>query len=261
MPIGLIFKQVLAYLPKIWEFVKTHTILVLIIIILLMLGLHLLDRNRIQKLQYQQQINSQNISALMDTVKVEKTKNGELESSRLALAGSVKDLKKLNGGLMAELEKEKGNVKTIIKTEIQFKTDTFVAHNTKVTDSSIAFQYDRVDTAGFRHLAGIAMKKDTRITKDEIGMKLVTGVKERGDKWEIFVRTSYPGVTFSKIDGALIDPGKPIMEKPAKKLGVGFNLSWSPVRCDISGNETSVKLALKSVSIGVGLQYNIMALF
>jgi hypothetical protein len=71
-------------------------------------------------------------------------------------------------------------------------------------------------------LAGVSNKVITKITRNELSLNLVTGLKERGDKkMEIFIRSKYPGVTFSNVEGAIIDPLTPIVKPPSKPFSVG----------------------------------------
>jgi len=53
---------------------------------------------------------------------------------------------------------------------------------------------------------------------DEIGFSLVTGLRKKDGKLEIFVRSDYPGFTLTKLDGAIIDPKKnPVFKEFIKK--------------------------------------------
>jgi len=163
-----------------------------------------------------------NVSALKDTMRVVKTKNGELESVKLALLADKESLKNLSDSLYNEVKIEKGKVKYIVTTNVVVKHDTVNAQNIVVTDSSIQWIYDREDSGGARHLAGISTKAVTKITRDELSLNLVTGLKERDDKkLEIFVRSKYPGVTFSSIEGAVLDPTKPVVVPPSKRFSFG----------------------------------------
>ena len=170
-------------------------------------------------------IEGQNKAALLDSVRTMKTKNGELESAKMTLAGSLGDLKKMNADLAAELKKEKGKVRYITKTEIvyQSKPDSSSAE-ISTHDSMTSIRTDIQDSC--RELKGhtsfvFSNGKITNpmfvVEKDQFNLKLVTGLRERDKQLEIFVRSSCPNVTVSDIQGAVIDPNDPLI-KPKKSL-------------------------------------------
>ena len=170
-------------------------------------------------------IGEQNKAALMDTVRTMKTKNGELESAKLALAGSVNDLKKMSEDLAAELKKEKGKVRIITKTEIvyQSKPDSSSAIIT-VHDSVGSIRTDLDDSCrifrghtSFVLSKGIIKNPSFVVEKDEFNLHLITGLRERDKQLEIFVRSSCPNVSIRDIQGAVINPNDPLL-KPKKAL-------------------------------------------
>jgi hypothetical protein len=65
----------------------------------------------------------QNISALTDTIKKVKLKNGELEFSKAGYIGDIETLKKVNAGLAKEVEKEKGTVVNLNRIVILLEQD------------------------------------------------------------------------------------------------------------------------------------------
>lgn len=171
-------------------------------------------------------IEGQNKAALLDSVRIMKTKNGELESAKLSLAGSLGDIKKMNADLAAELKKEKGHVRVITKTEIVYRNgpDSNAAVIT-IHDSVGSIRTDIQDSCReFKGHTSFVLSKTGKITnpafvieKDEFNLKLVTGLRERDKQLEIFVRSSCPNVTIENIQGAMIDPNDPLI-KPKKSL-------------------------------------------
>jgi len=201
---------------KIPSNIKAYAICIILVVIAF-----LYSNWRIDSLKAKLVISENNLVALKDTVRVVKTKNGELEFVKLALMSDKKGLKALSDSLAKEVDKEKGKVKYIISTNVSIKHDT-VEVESHVVDSSIMWAYDHDDSAGSRHLAGISNKHVTKITRDELSLNLIAGLKERDDKkMEIFVRSKYPGVTFGNIEGAVIDPMKPLVKPPKKWFSVG----------------------------------------
>jgi hypothetical protein len=170
-------------------------------------------------------ISNQNKAALMDSVRVMKTKNGELESAKMTLAGSLGEIKKMNADLAAELKKEKGKVRYITKVEVvyQNKPDSAVAV-ISIHDSIGSIRTDLQDSCrefkghtSFVFSKGKITSPMFVVEKDEFNLKLVTGLRERDKQLEIFVRSSCPNVTIGDIQGAVIDPNDPLI-KPKKPL-------------------------------------------
>ena len=181
-------------------------------------------------------IEGQNKAALIDSIRTMKTKNGELESAKLALAGSVDDLKKLSLDLSAELKKEKGKVKYITKVEVVYKDKPDSASTTVTMHDSLGtIRTDLEDTCrvfkghvSFVLSKGILKSPSFVVERDEFNLSLVTGLRERDKKLEIFVRSSCPNVSIQNIQGAVIDPNDPLI-KPKKPL-----FTWRDV-LEISG--------------------------
>jgi len=170
-------------------------------------------------------IEGQNKLALLDSVRIMKTKNGELESAKLALVGSKDELKKLNADLAAELKKEKGRVRIITKTQVIYSggpdsngaaitiQDSVGSIRTDIQDSCREFK----GHASFVFSKGKITNPSFVVEKDEFNLKLVTGLRERDKHLEIFVRSSCPIVTIQDIQGSIIDPNDPLI-KPKKSL-------------------------------------------
>jgi hypothetical protein len=170
-------------------------------------------------------IANQNRVALLDSVRLMKTKNGELESARLALAGSSYELQKLNSNLLAELKNEKGKIRYITKVEVvyQNKPDTTPALSS-LQDSVGMIRTDIEDSCrnfkghtSFILSKGKILNPSFIVEKDELSLKLITGLREKDKQLEIFVRSSCPNVTIQDIQGAVIDPNDPLI-KPKKAL-------------------------------------------
>jgi hypothetical protein len=179
----------------------------------------------IKNLENKVAINDQNNAALLDSVRVLKTKNGELEAIKLALAGDKKELEKLAADLTAELKKEKGKVRVITKIDVQYKADSSINPSTVTMNDSVGMiRTDLEDSCRiFKGYASFVLSKGKVtspsfvVERDEFNLKLITGLKERDKKLEIFVRSSCPGVTVRDIQGAVIDPNDPLI-KPKKPL-------------------------------------------
>jgi hypothetical protein len=108
---------------KIWGFLTSKIFLVILVLILFIL----IGRgcSRIRELKRVNNIHEQNIVALTDTIKTEKTKSGKLQVSIAGYILSVKDLKDINGSLYKEVRDQKGTIISINKIVFQLKQDTF----------------------------------------------------------------------------------------------------------------------------------------
>jgi hypothetical protein len=167
-------------------------------------------------------ISGQNEKALLDSVRTMKTKNGELESAKFALAGSKKELEKLSANLSAELKKEKGKVKTITQIEIQYRDSSNNTSTATLIDSVGIIRTDLKDSCrllkgytSFVFSKGRIIDPRFIVERDEFNLNLITGLRERDKQIEIFVRSSCPKVTIQDIQGAIIDPNDPLI-KPKK---------------------------------------------
>ena len=91
-------------------------------------------------------------------------------------------------------------------------------------------------------------------------MTLFTGIRQNKDgNYEIFARSGYPGVTFTEINGALID--KKIFEKPDKRriFTLGASFGYVPFLYDF-GTKTKEVFPSK-VGATIGVNVNISEIF
>jgi len=165
-------------------------------------------------------IANHNIVALHDTIHIVKTKNGQLESQKTAFIADNDRLKMLNKELSDELEKEKGNVKVIIKEGIKIKYDTIKVkymEYEKIDDSTGKFIWAYKEQQPslftqirgeniFQILDGEIKNPQTKITDLSFQLDLITGITEIDDYYKIFVRTkeNNPNVSFN-VDGSIVD--------------------------------------------------------
>lgn len=242
-----------------------RNILLLIIVILLLLCGFMVKKT--SNLRTRLETSEQNTKALSDSVRVEKNKNGQLVSSKNILISDKNHLKELNSELSAELKKEKGKVfqlNKIIATIGETKIKTIYIENTLIEYPEgvmgLEWNYDTIfDQSNSRHISGISKFKldsvnivplTTEINKDVISFKLITGLKEKDDNLEIFVRSDYPGFDVIELDGAVIDPKKhPILKKftTKKRFSIGPYIG-------IGVSNT----VIPSTQIGIGVQYNLI---
>lgn len=228
---------------------QRNVLIIMLLIAFLAMGFGF---NRYSKINTQLTISEQNEKALSDSVRVSENKIKDLVYSTNILIAEKGNLQNLNAELAAEVEKEKGKVRELIKIVSEIKSDTVYITNTLIqyADGSYGLEwvYDTIYNANNeRHIAGISKfdidsdgvvtPLETVITRDDIKINIVTGLVERDGNIEIFVRSDYPNFTISELSGAIIDPNKhPVIKKFTKPkrwgigpyVGLGLNINTTP---------------------------------
>jgi hypothetical protein len=270
----------LEFLKKIVKFFKNpkneKIIYYLTIIILFIILLAQCSSNK--KLRTNATISEHNIAALTDTVTTVKNKVGELQQEKIILITSKKTLEDFSKELATELEKQKGRVIYISNMLAQLKTDnaSLRAENKTLKDSlaniiidgtNISYLYwdfsKAYDSCNYRVIKGYTaftidtnmngiISKGSELTDFGLTFNIVTGLKEEENKLRIFVKSNYPDLKFTNIEGSLIDPQKSdIIKKllPQHKWTFGPQLGVGAVY--YSGN---IK---PSIYFGFGGQYTL----
>ena len=206
-----------------------------------------------------------NLAALKDTVRIEKDKSGEVEYTKAALITENSSLKDLNKNLSDQVKKQKGKVIYIESTDGNIGKDTSkpiigqvkeINDTTYAISDSLNIRYDSNNYKKLLVITTISIDKNrnvkilkTDIENDNIGFNIVTGLQEEKGQLRIFIRSDYPNLSFTKIDGSLIDPKKSEVIKsffPRKKWGIG-----------IQGGIGVTSNFKAGAYIGVGVQYNL----
>lgn len=178
-------------------------------------------------IQCERVIDHQNIKALMDTLTVVNTKNDELIAYKNSYVLEKKDLESyidIKENEIKSLEKQlKSKVQYISKIESKIHTDTIIIRDSiKYIDSCVYYHFNEENEyykiGGYTHVHGNEYS-ETIITDNAMNLKLNVGVD---DEWRIFVKTDNPYVSFSTIDGALLN--KDIFLKQQKKPHFGVSL-------------------------------------
>lgn len=218
----------------------------------------------------------QNIFALNDSIRFYKTKNNELVYKKGALIIENESLKSLNKYLYEDIKDLKDKPLVAIKTDIKIIQDTisvFTSSNDKKNpdgslEKILKWEFEKhFDKNNYRKFsANSKIIVDTlhnllidslHITKDEIGLSLVTGFTENGDYLEIFVKSNYPNFVPTRIDGALIEPKKSeILKKyfPNKKWNLGI---YGGYGICINPQETNPLYISRGLQLGIGVGYSI----
>jgi hypothetical protein len=222
-----------------------------------------------------------NYLAEQDSVKTYKGKNGSLVASISGYQLTQKELEGKYAHLFSNYEKEKNKPpRTIIETQIEWKEKivdfsvsnkqngrngelsffsdtTFSAGNSRSIKGSIPYAinyFNKKDSSYIEYdsLYNYARIKTGSIVMDNLtSMSLITGLRKDKNtgKVEIWAETKYPGVTFSKLQGADVISDE-ISRKAAKsfrkEFGIGFHFGY--------GANFSNTLNY-GFNIGVGLNY------
>jgi hypothetical protein len=212
-----------------------------------------------------------NLAAANDTIRLEKNKNGDIMTVKLAfLTDKLSNLEKLNEDLYNEVKNIKGKVSTIIKSDITVKEVDkpvpFIVEG-KLADSTITtrFRFDSTYSPGnYRKLAGFTQynlrngQSNGSLTESEFGMRFTTGIRnlDKG-KPEIFLQSNYPGFTVTSLDGAVLDPNL-LKGKGRPLITPGITVGWTPVT--YSWKTKKAVVDLQQVGITAGVSINILKL-
>lgn len=207
-----------------------RTILPLLLVIML-----IYTSSKIINLKSDLEISNNNLTASMSEVSVLKKENGDLLYQRQSylttideleeyLSISKKDIKSLQRSLdskISYISKLEGEISIASNSKSR---DTVVVYK----DSSISFKFDVRDE--WYRLRGSSHVKDkiatTTIDSLYIPTPLQVGLT---DKWEIFVTSDNPYITFPSITGAVIDKSKYVTRPRRWSVGVyaGMNMGMN----------------------------------
>jgi len=235
----------------------------------LVIAILLYQYNKIQNLTDEAKIQNQNQKAILDSVRIIKNRHGEDIFLKNTLVADSKELKVLNRSLYEDLRRMEGKVKYISSIVSEIKNAEPITINNTVKElpdgtRELAWMYqNQFDSINSRTLEGnsrfsldtakgkiIVLDKGTTITRDEIKIKLSTGLTDLNESYQIFVKTDYPGVKFDKIDGAILDKKMFLKKKektfifgPSINAGLGFNSTFRRIE--------------PQISLGVSLTFNL----
>lgn len=208
-----------------------------------------------------------NINALNDTLRVTINKAGEQENNKLALlTDKVESLVSLNEDLANEIDKIRGTVNTIIKSETIIKHDTIqITSKGEYKDSVaiVSFNFDTTYSPGnYRKRTGTTSydlktsKSTAQLSTDETGISFVTGIKnlDKG-KPEIFLTSKYPGFTVTQLEGAVLDPNIFKSKTRPKLITIGLQLGYTPITYSLKTKQ--LDFDLQRFGGGVGLNFNL----
>ena len=200
------------------------------------------------------QVDKQNEFALKDTLRVIKNSLGEEIYLKGVLVSDKNNLSAMNSSLGKELNKLEGDVKYLSTSVASISSKGPIVVKDTITrfpngDYDISWNYNkRFDSSNSRSIEGNStfaldttggllkvVKKGTTISKDEMKIKLVTGLTKIDSTYRIFVKSEYPGFKVDSLEGAVLDknmfykPNPPLIRwGPSVTAGIGIT-TLSPV--------------------------------
>jgi len=220
-------------------------------------------------------IYEQNLSALRDSVRTYRDRNGVLVHEKMALISDVHGLGSLDADLAREVKYLKDHpivvtrYKTIIVHDTVWLTPVIDTGGITYKDGRkivpFRWQLDTTYAEGnFRKMRGMYLVETDSasyvgssrfaVTSDSLGLTFTTGITENRDGMlEIFVKSPYPGFSAYGMDGALIDPRtSEVIRKffPPKRWGLGPYVGY--------GVNVSKSGFSHGPSLGVALHYGLI---
>ena len=165
---------------------------------------------------------------LIDTLEEYKNKAGELYIAKQTYITTIKDLKKLNEDLSAEVKKLKDNPIVVTKVEYQTKVETiYIKDSLEVVPDTLDyykshFNYsDRwANISGFTTFDMKYMNSYTTLNNIEFNGNFYFDLIEKNKKLYTAIRTDSPYIQINNIETAVISPEK------SKVLKHYFNRPW-----------------------------------
>jgi len=267
-------------LEAIWKFLnsKFFGYAVAIILILLLAG----QCKRNTDLRRENRIQEQNIAAANDSIRTYKNRNGELTSEKAIWILTEKQLKEENKTLYDRVKAQNGQIISLNHTILALRQDTTILHDSiRYLNSVIgkAIQLDDVTwklpwelnyrwdskginwdqfkghtIVGWDSISQQVIHRNTLLDYRTGNIELTFGEKVVDNKYNVYITTSYPGLSVKSLEGFFVDPNSNKYIKSLIKkdhwftgFGIGPNASfgYNPL------------LGKPVFSIGIGLHYNI----
>lgn len=234
--------------------------LLIMIVVLFVLGIVTisLQSSALRKANNEKQTLQNNIAALSDSVRITYNKWKEAEYNKQSFVVSdPEDLKTLANDLYKELEKIKGEVKSISKTVAQVKNrDTVPLYVSVPSPNHYAFNFDTTFSPGNRQAFGGFINTEdpikSRVTNRELDMTLFMGIKKVDGKPTMFARTDFPDVNFD-FQSAEIDPNYFNKKEKQPRLSLGAHIGYAPLAYDITERKFAVRNQIAG-SIGLNIR-------
>jgi hypothetical protein len=213
---------------------------IILLLLLLAIGFGAYEWQKEKADSVQLQIDRQNEFATKDTLRVIKNALGEEIYLKGVLVADKSNLSAMNASLGKELSKLEGDVQYLSQSVATIASEGPIVIKDTVSrypngDYEIAWKHNRqFDSSNARFLEGSSkfvldttggilkvVNKGTTIERDEMKIKLVTGLTKMDDTYRIFVKSNYPGFKIDSLEGAVLN--KDMFFKPKRPL-----IIWGP---------------------------------
>lgn len=246
------------------SFFKTYKYPIIIIGVLILIiigmgiGLYALNNRKV--------IIKQNLDAAMDTLKVERLKNGELMASKESYVTKIKDLEDYIGVTEKEMKAIKHQLNDEImyvgKLEalIELKNEALESKDTVVIIDSSRIQAPwKFSDGKWYSVAGktVINGKNAVSSLDSLSMNLSLKVGLTDD-WRIFVTSKNPYLTVGELEGAILDENYYLKKRKKQKFTLSANIGVQGgyyVGFDIKDKELYRGPGV-GIGVGLGLSYN-----
>jgi hypothetical protein len=247
------------YLEYAWKFInsKFFGYAVVALLIILLAG-QCQSKNNLKR---EKAKTEQNLAAANDSVKIYRDKQGKLTAEKAVWILSEKELKKQNKDLYDKVQQQKGDIISLNEVVFQLEQDTTILHDTirylkavigkavqlNKTTWSLPWELDyRWDPAGKNwdrfvgHTIAIVdtntfevTHKTTTLDKRTGNIDLIFGEKVVDKKYNVYVTTTYPGLSVKSMEGVFIDPNtnkdiKKLIEKDHWFTGFSVSIGITP---------------------------------
>lgn len=190
--------------------------------------------HKVDILKNEKELSEQNYKAATDKIRILKTHDDSIEYAKSVYIAKAAELVKLNKSLSDELKREGGDTKFLAEATASIGSKDTIhmpgkivyrpTKNSKSSDTTIriGFNYNKIFNGGYRNIEGYTdytpkdQNSSATLTKDELGLKLITGLKhDTQNGYQIFIRSDYPGFKVTDLEGAVLDPT--MFQKPIPK--------------------------------------------
>ena len=204
----------------------------------------------IDRLEAEKKVGNQNLIALADTIHTERQKSGTVNAYRAVMLADMEQLRLVNNSLASKIDSlrrvagVKGTLVSVQNTGVNvnsgpLEVEAEVLYVSPSGDVRLTLALDTTYSPGNSrlmegsvdfHIDSMTVTNPTlTLTRDELRMALSTGVvRDKDGTYKIFVSTDYPGVTVTRLDGALLDPSAFVgANESSVVIGPQVGLGWS----------------------------------
>lgn len=251
---------------KLSTFWQRHSMVIIVTgLFLLALVIIFLQSASVRNAKQRAKIAENNIEALKDTVRITYNKWKEAEFQKKSyVVQEPQDLKVLTQDLYDELSKIKGEIKSIQKASAVVVHDTVPLVVTNPSPNIWNFSFDTTYSENnfekFKGFIDTQNPLNSRRTYGELGLDLILAIRSVNGNPEIVAKSNFPGLKFTKIEGAQIDKNyfkSATSQTPLIRasLTVGQNL------LEYNYNKKELKFFQPEIDGSVGLSVDLNKLF